>query len=209
MTAKNIEQIKSFLSRQKETYKVPYEVHPEDRPRQCVFCGTGYACVGERVMPLIRRWGAGWMSDAERFNTAKARLELRRDAGRFEIGYPNAPGIYGLGLAAMQYNLLGAERVERYVRSLAEYCIEHAVAMPGVRCTFDIPRERRSQIVLLSFDSSIAATDEDFKAAHVFAPSFSAPDENGERRARLSFHYYNDREDIDRFFAVIEASRKR
>ena len=39
-TAKNIEQIKSFLSRQKETYKVPYEVHPEDRPRQCVFCGT-------------------------------------------------------------------------------------------------------------------------------------------------------------------------
>ena len=32
VTAKNIEQIKSFLSRQKETYKVPYEVHPEDRP---------------------------------------------------------------------------------------------------------------------------------------------------------------------------------
>ncbi len=29
ITAKNIEQIKSFLSRQKETYKVPYEVHPE------------------------------------------------------------------------------------------------------------------------------------------------------------------------------------
>ena len=40
ITAKNIEQIKSFLSRQKETYKVPYKVHPEDRPRQCVFCGT-------------------------------------------------------------------------------------------------------------------------------------------------------------------------
>lgn len=36
ITAKNIEQIKSFLSRQKETYKVPYEVHPEDRPRQCI-----------------------------------------------------------------------------------------------------------------------------------------------------------------------------
>ena len=43
ITAKNIEQIKSFLSRQKETDKVPYEVHPEDRPRQCVFCGTSNA----------------------------------------------------------------------------------------------------------------------------------------------------------------------
>ena len=40
VTAKNIEQIKSFLSRQKETYKVPYEVHHEDRPRQGIFCGT-------------------------------------------------------------------------------------------------------------------------------------------------------------------------
>ena len=38
--ARSIEDIKSFLSRQKETYKVPYEVHPEDRPRQCVFAGT-------------------------------------------------------------------------------------------------------------------------------------------------------------------------
>jgi predicted P-loop ATPase len=38
--AKSIEEIKSFLSRQKENYKVPYEVHPEDRPRQCVFGGT-------------------------------------------------------------------------------------------------------------------------------------------------------------------------
>lgn len=32
--------IKSFISRQKETYKIPYETHPEDRPRQCVFVGT-------------------------------------------------------------------------------------------------------------------------------------------------------------------------
>lgn len=171
------------------------------------FCGTGYACVGERVMPLIKRWGAGWMSDTERFNTAKAHLELRSDAGRFEIGYPNAPGIYGLGLAAMQYSLLGAENVENYVRSLAEYCIQCAETTPGVRCTLDIPYERRSQIVLLSFDGSIAASDEDFRAAQVFAPGFSAPDANGERRARLSFHYYNNREDIDRFFAVIRASR--
>lgn len=38
--AKSIEEIKAFLSRQKETYKVPYETHPADRPRQCVFCGS-------------------------------------------------------------------------------------------------------------------------------------------------------------------------
>jgi predicted P-loop ATPase len=38
--ARSIEEIKSFISRQKETYKVPYEVHPADRLRQNVFGGT-------------------------------------------------------------------------------------------------------------------------------------------------------------------------
>ena len=38
--AKSIEDIKSFLSRQKETYKLPYDKHPEDRKRQCVFGGS-------------------------------------------------------------------------------------------------------------------------------------------------------------------------
>ena len=41
--AKSIEDIKSFLSRCKETYKVPYAIEPEDRLRQCVFGGTSNA----------------------------------------------------------------------------------------------------------------------------------------------------------------------
>ena len=42
-SAESIEEIKSFLSRQKEVYKTPYAIHPEDRPRQCVFGGTSNA----------------------------------------------------------------------------------------------------------------------------------------------------------------------
>ncbi len=38
--AKSNEAIKSFLSRQKETYRTPYERYPKERPRQCVFAGT-------------------------------------------------------------------------------------------------------------------------------------------------------------------------
>ena len=49
--ARSIEEIKSFLSRQKETYKVPYETHPADRLRQCVFGGTSNAM---DFLPLAR-----------------------------------------------------------------------------------------------------------------------------------------------------------
>ena len=38
--AKSIEEIRSFISRQKETYWTPYETQPKDRLRQCVFGGT-------------------------------------------------------------------------------------------------------------------------------------------------------------------------
>ncbi len=40
VNAKSIEDIKSFLSRQKETYHIPYQTYAEDRPRQCIFVGT-------------------------------------------------------------------------------------------------------------------------------------------------------------------------
>ena len=34
------DQVKAFITRQKDSYKVPYDVYPMDRPRQCVFGGT-------------------------------------------------------------------------------------------------------------------------------------------------------------------------
>ena len=50
--AKNIEQIKLFLSRQKETYKVPYEVHLEDRPETVCILRTSNDL---NFLPLDRR----------------------------------------------------------------------------------------------------------------------------------------------------------
>ena len=40
LNSRRVEEIKSFLSRQKDTYRTPYEKHPKDRRRQCVFGGT-------------------------------------------------------------------------------------------------------------------------------------------------------------------------
>ena len=57
--AKSIEEIKSFLSRQKEVYKIPYETHPEDRLRQCVFGGTSNAL---DFLPLDRSGNRRFLS---------------------------------------------------------------------------------------------------------------------------------------------------
>ena len=38
--AKSVEESRSFFSRQKDTYRTPYESQPQDRLRQCIFAGT-------------------------------------------------------------------------------------------------------------------------------------------------------------------------
>lgn len=38
---RTIEETKAFISRSKDTYKVPYDRLPKDRPRQCIFGGSG------------------------------------------------------------------------------------------------------------------------------------------------------------------------
>ncbi len=40
LNMKRVEEIKSFISRQKDTYRTPYNRHPKDLNRQCVFGGT-------------------------------------------------------------------------------------------------------------------------------------------------------------------------
>lgn len=47
----DIEESKAFLSRQKDTYRMPYSRTSEDRPRQCVVCGTSN---NPRFLPLDR-----------------------------------------------------------------------------------------------------------------------------------------------------------
>ena len=49
--SKSIEETKSFLSRQKETYRDSYAVYALDRPRQCVFGGTSNI---KRFLPFDR-----------------------------------------------------------------------------------------------------------------------------------------------------------
>lgn len=167
------------------------------------FCGSGYAYVSERLQPLIHHWGAGWMSDTERFNTEKEQLTLREDAGRFEIGYPHADGVYGLGLVAKQNELLGPEAVEKYVCGLAEEFSRRVEQTKGLRLAYDFPLENRCQIVCIKATKDCSVTNEMLEEAGVFA-HFGAPDENGERGMRMSFHVYNNHDDLDRFFEVFK-----
>lgn len=171
------------------------------------FCGTGYAYVSPKVRSMVRHWGAGWMSDTDRFDTKKEHIELRKDAGRFEIGHQTISGIYGLGLAASQAVELGPENIEAYVLELAAYFRQRSAKARGVELRYEFPEENCSQISVIRLLPELSVTDADFNEAKVRV-SMGVPDAEGRREIRIGLHYYNNREDIDRFFSVIEKNTK-
>lgn len=49
------------------------------------YCGKGFAYISDDLIYKLKNYGVGWMSDSDRFNVKKQFLELRDDAGRFEL----------------------------------------------------------------------------------------------------------------------------
>ena len=105
---------------------------------------------------------------------------------------------------AAQYDMLSGVEEERYVCGLADYFTARLAQTPWLRLAYDFPAENRCQIVYIKVAAGCPVTDEMLEKAGVFA-HFESPDENGERGMRLSFHLYNNTQDIDRFFSVFEA----
>jgi len=167
------------------------------------YCGIAYAYVSPALRKVLRQWGAGWMSDAERFNDRKKHLTLREDAGRYELGYPNAPGIYALGLVAAHYLALGRETVEEYVLSLMEYLYEEIEKIPGAGIWSKYEPKNRSAIGIVQLSDALKVTSEKLMAGGVFAHTRAGEPYEADSAIRVSIHYYNDRSDIDHLVAVI------
>ena len=99
--AKSIEDIKSFLSRQKETYKVPYATEPEDRLRQCVFGGTSNAL---DFLPLDRSGNRRFLPVMVNAGLAEVHILQDEAASRQYIDqlWAEAMTLYGQGRVSLQ-----------------------------------------------------------------------------------------------------------
>lgn len=167
------------------------------------YCGTGFACISKELQERLKPWGAGWMSDDERFNTRKQQLALREDAGRFELGYPNVPGVYSLGLAAERYNRLGAEAVKAYVLQLREAFCQGIGAIKGAEIVFDFPPENRSQLVHVEISGRCRALSQQLAQQNVFIEG-SFDKARDCFVSRIGLHYFNNISDINRLLSGIE-----
>lgn len=163
------------------------------------YCGTGFAYISRRLMESLKPWGAGWMSDSDRFNTEKKVLDLRKDAGKFEMGYPNVIGIFCLGLAAERYLQLGSEDIEKHVEELHRYLLQKTDGS-SLKPVYRFSEKNRGSIVYLRTDCSPDRLRGFLSEKKIFV------DFHGDS-IRISLHYFNNKRDIDRLVDAVEMYR--
>ncbi|MBR5713752.1 MAG: virulence-associated protein E [Clostridia bacterium] len=93
---RTIEETKAFISRSKDTYKVPYDRLPKDRPRQCIFGGSGNRVA---FLPLDRTGNRRFLPILIDMSKAEVHiLEDERESERYiEQVWAEALMIYAMG----------------------------------------------------------------------------------------------------------------
>ncbi|MGN0659787.1 MAG: aminotransferase class V-fold PLP-dependent enzyme [Emergencia sp.] len=167
------------------------------------YFGTGFGYMSRRMREALHVKSAGWMSDAYRFEYDMQVLTPRDDGGMFDIGYPNMPGIFGLGLVAEKYCELGGDRIQQYIFMLRERLIERLNRMDAVTFPYMLSEDQYSQIVRMEVPADTGITEEKMKAQGIMC-SVGGQNTDGKISVRVGIHYYNNEKDIDSFTDELE-----
>lgn len=142
----------------------------------------------------------GWFGRADPFSFDPRTLDFADSARRFETGTPAIPSAYGAvaGMTTLREAGADAAAIERHVSSLAASCTD-ALASQGERVFSPAgPALRGPQVAIVDDD---AATLSAFLAARRIVTS-----PRGDL-LRLSFHYYNNEQDVAAVCEVIREYR--
>lgn len=121
-----VEVIKSFLSRQKDNYRMPYSRVSEDRPRQCIICGTSN---NPRFLPLDRtgnRRFAPVIVDSEKAEMHP--LDNERESREYILQmWAEAMTIYRRAIEDGSLRLTFSEEMEAYAKRMQKDCMKEDV----------------------------------------------------------------------------------
>jgi cysteine desulfurase/selenocysteine lyase len=123
-------------------------------------------------------------------------FDLKPNALRFEPGTMNVAGIYALGAALDLLMEVNVEKVYAHVMALTDLLYE-GLKERKVRIVTPIGANERSGI--LSF-----IPPSDPQSLHIFLTKEMIRASLRNQMIRLSPHFYNNKDDIDRFFQALD-----
>lgn len=164
--------------------------------------GAGLFYCRADLCPLLRPAVVGWMNMVDAENYGEYRFEFQPDARRFEPGSWNIPGILGLGASLDLLLKIGIENVWSRVEALTDrFCKGVTAKGYEVFSPRSDPQER-SGIVIFNAPDRVGSADSHRKIIHDLERQRIVIALR-EGRLRVSPHFYNTRDQIDRLVAVL------
>lgn len=129
-----------------------------------------------------------------------------KNANRFEQGIVVVPSLFGWNATLKFYEKIGIENVERRVRELGGYCIQK---LQDIGCKVLTPTEPEKRHGLILYTTGSWEKDsKSFNRMHVSPPFGEKPIKvslrsmGGIEGIRVSNHFFNTEEDIDKLIEV-------
>lgn len=158
--------------------------------------GLGGFYISKRVLNDIHPAVVGWDSVINSNDYGNYDFTLKPDARRFEEGSANVVGIYAFGAALALLQEAGIDNIERRILSLGDRIIDHLRKRNLKILSSTEPGERSGSICF--------AGDMDYKKLTQFLIEQHVIVSVRANFVRLSPHFYNTEEEIDRFFTLLD-----
>ncbi len=187
--------------------QLPLDVHADDvdilttGPLKWLLGGPGlaYLYVRRELATRLRPAIAGWFGARDQFDFDIRHFEFKDDALRFEMGTPSLPSVH-FALGGQEIvDEIGVRAIRERNRALTERLIARAQAA-GLRLRAAADPERRSAIAMLALDDPAAAV------AHLAAREIIVDWRPG--HVRISPHFYNTEDEVDRVVDELAAWRR-
>jgi len=158
--------------------------------------GIGGFYLSREVLEMVEPVVLGWHSVRNRFDFERYDFHLAPDARRFEPGSFNMVGIAAFGASLGLLLEIGVERIWERVRRLTDRIIDSAE-----RAGYELlsPRNPEDRSGIVTF--RVAGADPQALWKSLLARGVVCSPRSG--GIRVSPHFYNTPEEIDRFFGIL------
>ena len=159
--------------------------------------GIGFFYIRKELIEELSLYNPGWLSIEDEWDFFNYSQEYKGDARRFEEGSKNILGISALGESSKRFLEIGMQDIEERVIELSDK-LEEGLRERGYNILS--PRGEGEKSAIISFNHSSIESERIFEAlnrANVITSLRLG-------RVRVSPHFYNNEDDIERFFEAID-----
>jgi selenocysteine lyase/cysteine desulfurase len=159
--------------------------------------GAGIFYIRRELVDMMHAVGVGWNSVIGARNFGKIDFRLKPNAGRWESGSLNVGGIAGLGASLELLLEIGIPAIKERVTELTDYLCERAKGIGLEVYSSRRPEDKSGIVSLVVPDADPIQLVRRFKKEGVVINQRAG-------RLRISPHFYNTHEEIDRLIGLLQ-----